>query len=693
MNYKRIFIKSFVFQAVFAVFAAFMLPDFGLVYSDVRVGVVSPEYEKLVITNISDITRRILLKSEAVYELSGNIRNVENSDFGVGTPHRAAIIESRYRMLSKSSGFAYPSSSNFEAYDSEAEDSGVKKFLILDKKNSEDFIKLYDGKYCEVYGKLSENFFGVSAATQLGAEFDEFIYPRLVKSFGKMYTPNEISSKIVLLCYDIDNDLGSTAHITSYRAGAFFPGDVASGYINSSGNNAWLLHLDTYPSMGFDRNRLCSNVDRVYSTLAHEFQHMLSFSHSYENTYPDAPLTEDLPDTWISEVLAEAAVYVYDGPQDYRIDDYNSSTVNGTSLIDFKGTLGDYSLAYLFGQYIRAQYGSSEVFGKILGKMTTNADYLEIICSLLNEKNGSNLSKEDLIFNFNVALQAKEKSGKFGFMGEPSFADIENKLLDIGTVDYVELAPLGSWTQRISNDQNLKFLKNSMESNPFYKIASVKNSGYIYTETQKVSSLEISAGSDVSIPPRGCSDNSVRFTAKVRDKFMNLIPSESCEFKMLGIKNGVSLSADGVLIVTAEADEGKIIIEAYHKTSAAYSRKEISLIKSNKVTVNQEVLDFVIPSVDYAREGQAVQLSIVAPPGMLPADDEVSVYCSSRVFKTNNLIFTMPGEDVELKTNFTELSSEVFRVAAQNGNLSFLKHLTPQKLRKENFEEKYSMSL
>lgn len=690
MNYIRSFIKYFVIQAVFTLT---ILSQYGCVYADVYMGIVDSGYEKLVITNISDITRRLLLKAGAVYESSGNIRNVHNSDYTDGFAPNVSVIENRYKLMPQlgsstySKGLYFNRAKSSVTHDEEEVSSGVKKFFTLEKKVPEDFINLYNGKYCVVYGKLSENFFEVSAATQLGNEFDEAIYPKLIQSFGEIYTPPEINKKIVLLCYDIDDDLNSSSYITSYRAGAFFAGDVSYSYANSSGNNAYLLHLDTYPSMGFDKNSLCSDVSGVYSTLAHEFQHMLSFSYSYKNTYPDVPLAEDLPDTWLSEVLAESAVYVYDGPQDYRVDDYNSSSVNGTSLLGFSGTLGDYSLAYLFGQYIRVQYGSSSVYGKILGRITANADYLEVICDILNEKNGSSLSKEDLIFNFNVALHAKEKTGEFGFMGEPSFAGIENKLQAVSSEEYVELAPLASWTHYISKLEDLKYIRNAVESNPFYKIASVKKSKYIYSESQSVSSLEISAGSDVNIPPVGYSDNSVMYSAKARDKFMNYIPAESCEFKMPGIKKGVSMSADGLLTVNSEADEGKITIEAYHRTSGVYAKKEISLYKSNSIAVNQEAVGFIKPSVNYAREGQVVQLSLTSPPGKLPVEDEVSVCFGAQIFKTNNLIFTMPGETVELKADFEELQDKIYEVLSDGGNFSFLKYLTPKNLKKEDFVE------
>lgn len=690
------FTKGFIASIIFIFI---ILSQRNYVFAEVYKGLVVDDSDKIVITNISDISRKLILRSGSSYELRGNMKSITNTDKNPDFSSEIFITENKYKLsppyisISDSlfldednredSEVGYDRTLFDNSYISEKTKIDVKEFFVLEESNPKMFRKLYSGMYCDVYGRYREDFFSVSHASQIGLEFDNFVYPKLTQNFGNIYMPKS-DEKIILLCYDIDGDLDRTSPIISYRAGAFFAGDVSYGYANSSGNNAYILHLDTYPAMGFDKNNLCSNIPGIYSTIAHEFQHMLSFSYSYKNTYPGVPFSADLLDTWISEVLSESAVAVYDGPQEYRIDDYNSSSVNGSSLIDFSGTVGDYSLAYLFGQYIRVQYGNNLIYREILRRIETDADYLQIVCDILNEKNDYLLSKEDLIFNFNVALQAKEKTGEFGFMGEPVFSKIENKLQKIESPDSVTLNSMATWVQYVSGIEDLAYFKKIVEFNPFYRIASVKQNPYTIIHPPTASSIEILSKGEVNIPPSGADDNIVAYSAVVRDQFSQVIPNVFCEFKMLGIKDGVRMSADGELTVSPEAGEDKIIISASYKN--VESRMEIQLVKSSNISVNEGIAEYVIPRLKYAREGQIVQIDIKPPNGMLLQDEKVNVHYGEKSYQTDNFIFTMPDEDVVLSAEFRPFDEVIYEKLSNNvGDFSFLKYFISDRLDERDF--------
>ena len=112
--------------------------------------------------------------------------------------------------------------------------------------------------------------------------------------------------------------------------------------------------MDTYPSMGTDRQHL--NESQIYSTLAHEYQHMVNAN---ENLFKEQ--SQEEMDPWLNEALSMASEQMYlNAPLNSRIDYYNNSKsiAYGHSLIrwDEQGdTLSNYSLSYLFIEYLKTK--------------------------------------------------------------------------------------------------------------------------------------------------------------------------------------------------------------------------------------------------------------------------------------------------------------------------------------------------
>lgn len=258
---------------------------------------------------------------------------------------------------------------------------------------------------------------GMSAgkATELGQTFDATIYPMDVTLFGPP-TNHARSQRVNILCYPIDDGAGTDGGLAS---GYFDPDDLTGA---AEANHAEVLYVDT--SQGDDDSQFTG----METTLAHEFQHLINFSQRVLITKHQEMAT------WLNEGLAMAAEQAYSGHAlTDRIDYYNtdSDISEGLSLTQWSGstdTLGNYSLAYLFVQYLRIQCGQGTAIYK----------------QLIDQKSGGSLAVQALIqryidpsltfgrfmTDFRIALYLNEPVGLYGFHNEPGFTQLRQRILD-----------------------------------------------------------------------------------------------------------------------------------------------------------------------------------------------------------------------------------------------------------------------
>lgn len=273
---------------------------------------------------------------------------------------------------------------------------------------------LYTGKKVNVWGY--DKSFTKEHAKMLGDEFDNKIYSAVTDNFG---TESDVDGdgKINILCYDIKDGFKYSG---GYIAGYFYSRDL---YDAPGSNRSEIFYIDTYPTMGLDSKK---DVTAAYSTLAHEFQHMVNFN---QNVLVEGGKEMD---PWLDEGLAMAAEQIYTGSvlKD-RIDYYNSSysVTNGHSLLywdDYGDVLANYSLSYLFAQYVKVQSKQGDaIFKEIIRDSNNNYKAVEKAAKKYMDPK---LTFGKLMTNFRAALLLKEKSGKYGFNGEPGFNTIRPRI-------------------------------------------------------------------------------------------------------------------------------------------------------------------------------------------------------------------------------------------------------------------------
>ncbi|WP_155918553.1 Ig-like domain-containing protein [Heyndrickxia ginsengihumi] len=272
---------------------------------------------------------------------------------------------------------------------------------------------LYSGSHANVW--VNNNDITSDEAALLGREFDNHIYTSDVDNFG---TPSDVdhNGKVNILCYDIQDGFSGDG---GYIAGYFSPMDL---FNVENSNQSEIFYIDTYPLMGMGSSK---DVSAAYSTLAHEFQHMINFNQKV--------LVQgiDQTDTWIDEGLSMAAEQIYTGaPLQDRIDYYNSDSdiTNGHSLLywdSYGDTLANYSLSYLFMQYLKDQCNQGDsIFKELIND--PHSDY-RAVEDLIHKYIDPNLTFGQFMTDFRAALVLKEQSGLYGFNGDSSFDSLNVK--------------------------------------------------------------------------------------------------------------------------------------------------------------------------------------------------------------------------------------------------------------------------
>ena len=317
-----------------------------------------------------------------------------------------------------------PAPENAKLYSSKTKNTKssetTREFTTVNfKTNQEEKINAdlkYSGKKVDIW--VHENKISDAQAIRIGQEFDNNIYPLMRTNFREE-SDLDNNNKINILIYDIQDNFKETNVFTQ---GYFNPMDL---YDVESSNNGEILYIDTYPTIDITDSSGNQGVENLYPVIVHEFQHMISFNENEIKGYAGSL------DTWIDEGLSMAAEQLYTNqPRMDRINYYNesSSITNGHSLLywDYNDTLPNYSLSYLFIQYLNIQANVGEgIYKKII--TNHNSDY-KAIEDVIKKYIDSNMNFGEFMTNFRIALTLNNSSGKYGFKNKEEFKKLKKKI-------------------------------------------------------------------------------------------------------------------------------------------------------------------------------------------------------------------------------------------------------------------------
>ncbi len=237
------------------------------------------------------------------------------------------------------------------------------------------------GKYCYVWSNATMNDYN-QKMLNIAKKFDE-IYAKETYIFGSNIptlsstASNSLNNvlisipenqKIHIIVYDLEGD--GNKNSGAVLMGYFWDLDfIQNTYLNGddydpvnktytkNSNECQCIHID---SVEFEKN-----PNEIYSTLGHEFQHLLHYVNKSINTYK---VGKDFQhsDTWFNEMmsmvcedimLTQLGLPVTAGPQN-RLDLFNQTFFAGfTSWFDGDDVLVSYANAYAFGAFILRNFG------------------------------------------------------------------------------------------------------------------------------------------------------------------------------------------------------------------------------------------------------------------------------------------------------------------------------------------------
>lgn len=312
----------------------------------------------------------------------------------------------------------------------------------------------FSGKYCEIWANNTV-LINKNEAEKMAVEFDEKIYKLVTENFAE---PSDIdgNGKVEILCYDIKDDFDVTG---VYAGGYFYEMDLSDWYYS---NKMEIFYIDTYPAMYDKKNNF--DISLCYETLVHEFQHMVNFNKIYFIDGKDSGIQP----AWLNEGLSQAAEQLYKGTVlDYRINTYSSDKNGlireGYSLLDWNNNIEDYSLSYLFLQYIKVQSKQGNAIFKEIFE-DENHNYKSI------EKIAQKYIKADITFGelmtaFRTALLKMDNTGLYGYQGAEGFGAVNAPIYYGGEVKNlygggaIVIPAEGILIETLNYGENIKYIK------------------------------------------------------------------------------------------------------------------------------------------------------------------------------------------------------------------------------------------
>lgn len=294
---------------------------------------------------------------------------------------------------------------------------------------------------CTVY--MEYDYYDSSVVNKVGTEFDA-MYDVITQRFGTPVLSSDNNGKVTILLLDIVDGHNSITS-PSYVGGYFYSVDYitqdsldSAGYTNDHSNERAMLYIDVNPQ---DVTK-----DDVYSTVAHEFQHMINFS---QNTLDGGSINPDIDllsgagtPTWIDEGFAMASEQIWatevknftnaseEWPVYSRITYFNDSDryLEGNPLIKWirseseYDVLSNYSNSFLFFQYLRVHSSlDNDIFKTMMDSSTDDIGMIDDILSTIST--ASNF--QEVLENWLVANKLNLSNGEYGYMGAEGLSDVK----------------------------------------------------------------------------------------------------------------------------------------------------------------------------------------------------------------------------------------------------------------------------
>lgn len=248
----------------------------------------------------------------------------------------------------------------------------------------------------------------------------------------------------------------------------------------------------------------------MYSSLAHEFQHMIHF---YQKLIKKARILATYSETWLNELCSMALEDLLSdkigvrGPRGVAPDDYTAGGAENEygrlpnynyapelSLTDWNNYIYDYSLSYSFGALLIRNYGGAKLLRELVHSQYTDG---YAITSAISKVTGKNIDMKTLMRDWGVAVLFSDKTGGDSYPGYNSGEAFSSKIEDyeykLGSINYFNYSPTPHmYDSGIDPDDLTEFFsQHNRTSNNVYEVASSYKEGNIQVEVVKGSGASL----------------------------------------------------------------------------------------------------------------------------------------------------------------------------------------------------------
>lgn len=255
------------------------------------------------------------------------------------------------------------------------------------------------GNFCNIwvpdkYYKNVGNAVSEATVTKLAEKFD-LIYPRVTNVFGYA---NSNNSPINILIFDLNSD-----YKNGKTFGYFMPKDYSEYDETYHSNECCIFYLDAYLTE--------TKLKMAYSTLAHEFQHMINY---YNKEVCISNSNESY--TWFTEMLSmlcedmlQTFLEINDEDSPIGRMPYFNNGYYKHGITEWQRSQYSYACTYAFGAYLVRNFGGVKLLSAIGKNELINK---ESITMALQELGYHNETFDSVFLKYAEAL-IYENSNKF----------------------------------------------------------------------------------------------------------------------------------------------------------------------------------------------------------------------------------------------------------------------------------------
>lgn len=345
---------------------------------------------------------------------SGTTSSEESSSEASSSEESSSEASSSEESSSETSSSEVSSSetsSNEESSSEASSETAPDETVSTEETVSEEYMALY----APLDGDMAEN-------SQASSSQDVSSGEEMSSSEG---SSPETSSSMDSSSQESSSEDASSTESSSQEADREEPEPLRAARASGTGNGMQILHIDTYPSI-YSYYTNSAHVENAYSTLVHEFQHMINFSNYYRKKQGN-PSARPM-DTWLNEAMSMAAEeMIFPGSAvpsrlAYYMRDHSGAISHGKSLLEFDNSLDSYALSCLFSAYLKNQTGGYEIFSKIQDNYIS--DEGAAIEAALDRTTLDDISFSDVTAAYRAAMTANDSSGIYGFAGDQQLASV-----------------------------------------------------------------------------------------------------------------------------------------------------------------------------------------------------------------------------------------------------------------------------